>query len=135
MQSAQHTMKSMFSALIRVFRKRRKSLEEMEEPEEVRSNRQAEIHDSHAVGLPDPVNHNINLVTSRTFGAYSNVAHSTIIPSQRPRNLPPLIIPPKMSTEVMQDIQHHPPMSRSASNPKPKGILKNAPTLNSGQAQ
>ncbi|KAK7470295.1 hypothetical protein VKT23_001726 [Stygiomarasmius scandens] len=32
-----------------------------------------------------------------------------------------------MSTEIIQDPPHLPPLPRSASNPKPKGILKNAP--------
>ncbi|KAJ7098719.1 hypothetical protein B0H15DRAFT_821945 [Mycena belliarum] len=32
-----------------------------------------------------------------------------------------------MSTEVIQDPPHLPPLPRSASNPKPKGILKNTP--------
>ncbi|KAJ3932450.1 MAG: hypothetical protein NXY57DRAFT_1002939 [Lentinula lateritia] len=31
-----------------------------------------------------------------------------------------------MSTEIIQDPPHLPPLPRSASNPKPKGILKNA---------
>ncbi|THV08223.1 hypothetical protein K435DRAFT_847111 [Dendrothele bispora CBS 962.96] len=39
-----------------------------------------------------------------------------------------------MSTEIIQDPPHLPPLPRSASNPKPKGILKNAPPLpGSGQ--
>ncbi|KAJ6616219.1 hypothetical protein B0H10DRAFT_2037883 [Mycena sp. CBHHK59/15] len=32
-----------------------------------------------------------------------------------------------MSTEVIEDLPHLPPLPRSASNPKPKGILKNTP--------
>ncbi|KZP06723.1 hypothetical protein FIBSPDRAFT_804601 [Athelia psychrophila] len=32
-----------------------------------------------------------------------------------------------MSTEIIQDPEHLPPLRRSSSQPKPKGILKNAP--------
>ncbi|KAJ7771138.1 hypothetical protein DFH07DRAFT_804998 [Mycena maculata] len=34
-----------------------------------------------------------------------------------------------MSTEVIEDPPHLPPLPRSASNPKPKGILKNTPQV------
>jgi protein phosphatase inhibitor 2 len=34
-----------------------------------------------------------------------------------------------MSTEVIEDPPQLPPMRRSASNPKPKGILKNTPQV------
>ncbi|KAJ7126452.1 hypothetical protein C8R43DRAFT_958186 [Mycena crocata] len=37
-----------------------------------------------------------------------------------------------MSTEVIEDPSHLPPLPRSASNPKPKGILKNTPQVPGG---
>ncbi|EGO27734.1 hypothetical protein SERLADRAFT_461675 [Serpula lacrymans var. lacrymans S7.9] len=39
------------------------------------------------------------------------------------------------SVEIIEDLHHLPPLPRSASNPKPKGILKNAAPAASGQQQ